>query len=145
MHNTHQFFAARQRLINFDGDASNQLIWFADLGVNKYINPTMQALEVLDHWINNIKMNPGKTVGQNKPVNAVDACWNSDNTIRHRGEDVWDGILNDKPDGACTQDYKIYSNSRMVAGAPITGDVFKCELQSIDDAITKGVYGNWHP
>lgn len=37
MHNTHQSFAARQRLINFDGDASNQLIWFADLGVNKWL------------------------------------------------------------------------------------------------------------
>ena len=28
MHNSHQSFAARQRLLNYDGDASNQLIWF---------------------------------------------------------------------------------------------------------------------
>ena len=30
MHNTHQSFAARQRLLDFDGDASNQVIWFID-------------------------------------------------------------------------------------------------------------------
>ena len=28
MHNSHQSFASRQRLLNYDGDASNQLIWF---------------------------------------------------------------------------------------------------------------------
>ena len=30
MHNSHQSFASRQRLLNYDGDASNQLIWFTD-------------------------------------------------------------------------------------------------------------------
>ncbi len=28
MHNSHQSFATRQRLLNYDGDASNQVIWF---------------------------------------------------------------------------------------------------------------------
>ena len=28
MHNSHQSFAARQRLLNYDDDASNQVIWF---------------------------------------------------------------------------------------------------------------------
>ena len=30
MHNSHQSFAARQRMLDFDGDASNQVIWFTD-------------------------------------------------------------------------------------------------------------------
>ena len=30
MHNSHQSFAARQRMLNYDGDASNQVIWFTD-------------------------------------------------------------------------------------------------------------------
>jgi hypothetical protein len=29
-----------------------------------------------------------------------------------------------------------------VAGGPITGDVFKCELQPVAAAIAKGVYGD---
>src|SRR4029453_3179927 len=30
MHNSHQSFASRKRMLNFDGDASNQVIWFTD-------------------------------------------------------------------------------------------------------------------
>ena len=30
MHNSHQSFATRQRLLNYDGDASNQVVWFTD-------------------------------------------------------------------------------------------------------------------
>ena len=30
MHNSHQSFASRKRMLNYDGDASNQVIWFAD-------------------------------------------------------------------------------------------------------------------
>ncbi len=32
-----------------------------------------------------------------------------------------------------------------MAGAPITGDVYKCALQSVDEAIAKGLYGDWQP
>ncbi len=32
-----------------------------------------------------------------------------------------------------------------MAGAPITGDVFKCDLQPVDEAIAEGVYGWWMP
>src|SRR5215204_6862315 len=34
MHNSHQSFAARKRMLNFDGDASNQVIWFEDAAPN---------------------------------------------------------------------------------------------------------------
>jgi hypothetical protein len=34
-----------------------------------------------------------------------------------------------------------FSTSRIIAGGPITGDVFKCHLMSVDDAIAAGVYG----
>ena len=30
MHNSHQSFASRKRMLNHDGDASNQVIWFTD-------------------------------------------------------------------------------------------------------------------
>ena len=59
----------------------------------------------------------------------------------YAGADAWAGILDDRPAGACTQQFPVYSTSRIVAGAPITGDVFKCVLQPIDDAIAAGLYG----
>jgi hypothetical protein len=32
-----------------------------------------------------------------------------------------------------------------VAGGPLRGGVYKCALQSVDDAIASGVYGSWTP
>ena len=61
MHNSHQSFAARQRLLNYDGDASNQLIWFTDARpAGPQSDPTPQAFLVLDRWIKNIQANPGQ-------------------------------------------------------------------------------------
>ena len=53
---------------------------------------------------------------------------------------MWDGILNDEPEGACTEAFPLYSTSRIVAGGNIKGDVFKCHLQTVDEAIDAGVY-----
>ena len=39
----------------------------------------------------------------------------------------------------------IKSTSRIVAGGPIEGGVFKCALQSVEDAIDRGLYGSWQP
>ena len=35
--------------------------------------------------------------------------------------------------------------SRIVAGGPIEGGVFKCALQSVTRAIARGLYGVWQP
>ena len=40
----------------------------------------------------------------------------------------------------CTQTMPPFSTSRIVAGGPITGDVFKCHLIPIDEAINLGIY-----
>ena len=55
MHNSHQSFASRQRLLNFDGDASNQVIWFTDL---EQFDQTPMAFEVIDEWMRNIEARP---------------------------------------------------------------------------------------
>jgi hypothetical protein len=43
MHHSHQSFATRKRMLNHDGDASNQVIWFTDArppgGVWDYSKP----------------------------------------------------------------------------------------------------------
>ena len=146
MHNSHQSFAARQRLLNYDGDASNQLIWFTDArpGAAQF-NQTSQAFLVLDRWIENIKANPGKSIAENKPADAKDACFATNGTLIATGDDVWDGILDDDPAGVCTQAFPIYSTSRIVAGGPIEGGVFKCALQPVERALAHGLYGAWQP
>lgn len=147
MHNTHQSFATRQRLINFDGDASNQSIWFVAVSdSDAYIDPIPVALDAMYEWMENISSNPDKTVGENRPLKALDTCFDPTGEVVATGSTVWDGILDkNKTNGACTQAHNIFSNTRMVAGSSIAGDTFQCSLQSIESAISAGAYGNWEP
>jgi hypothetical protein len=41
--------------------------------------------------------------------------------------------------------FEIYSSSRRQAGGPFRGGVFKCEPQSVSQAIAAGLYGSWTP
>ncbi len=145
MHNSHQSFAARQRLLNHDGDASNQVIWFVAPGEEENYDNTLQAFAVIDEWMENLRDNPDASVGESKPDGAVDSCFDSEGELIASGEGVWDGILNDSDPGACTEQFPVYSTSRIVAGAPITGDVFKCDLQPVAAAVESGLYGDWTP
>ena len=139
MHHAMQSFATRQRMLDGQGNADNQLIWFADPGYDL----TPYAFELLDEWLYNIRHETqGKGVVANKPVRAVDLCVDDGGTEIGSGDGVWDGILNDNADGLCTQAFELHSTSRIVAGADIKGDVFKCFLQPVENAIAAGVYGD---
>ena len=143
MHNSHQSFAARQRLLDWDGDASNQVIWFTDveLGGPRF-DQTPLAFAVIDEWMRNIEANPEGGVAGNKPAAAVDSCFDSNGELIHAGPDAWDGILDGDAPGPCTQQFPTYTTSRIVAGGPITGDVFKCAVQPLDDALAGSTYGD---
>jgi hypothetical protein len=141
MHNSHQSFAARQRMLNADGDAGNQVIWFTGKGFDQ----TPEALEVMDEWMMNILANPFQGVAGNKPPRVVDRCFDATGVEIAAGANVWDGILNNNPDGTCTNLFPIYGTSRIVAGGPFKGSIFKCQLKSVSKAITDGDYGSWAP
>jgi hypothetical protein len=145
MHHSHQSFATRQRMIEGQGHADNQVIWFTDASPAIAFDQTPEAFEVIDEWMANIKANPDRSVAENKPTDAVDRCFNTDGSEFARGDDVWDGILNDEPAGACTNKFQTYSTSRIVSGGPLRGGIFKCQLQSVQHAINTGVYGAWAP
>ena len=145
MHNSHQSFASRQRMLDRDGDASNQVIWFTDARPEREFDQTPEALEVIDEWMANIRDHPDRSVAENKPPLATDRCFTTQGEEIARGEHVWDGILDDGPDGPCTEQFPIHSTSRIVAGGPLRGGVYKCALQSVDDAIAGGLYGSWNP
>jgi hypothetical protein len=145
MHHTHQSFATRQRLIDGKGDADNQMIWFTDARPAPAFDQTPEAFEVIDEWMANILAYPERSVAENKPPRAVDRCFNTAGEEIAAGDHVWDGILNDDPAGPCTERFQIYKTSRIVAGGPIQGGIFKCQLQTVADAISRGVYGSWVP
>jgi len=146
MHNTHQSFASRQRIRDARGHSDNQVIWFTDVdsGTPEF-DQTPEALEVIDEWMTNIQNNPDAGVAANKPPRAVDRCFNAGGTEIAAGDGVWDGILDDNAPGECTEQFQIYSTSRIVAGGPFKGSIFKCHLMPVADAIASGMYGVWVP
>jgi hypothetical protein len=100
---------------------------------------------VIDQWLANIRARPWRGVGGNRPPLATDRCFTTEGQEIARGPDVWNGILDDRSAGACTERFPLHSTSRIVAGGPLRGGVYKCRLQSVSAAIARGVYGSWVP
>ena len=145
MHNTQQSFASRQRMLNADGDASNQVIWFTDARPAVAFHQTPMAFRVIDEWMRNIAAHPDQGVAGNKPDAAVDSCFDTGGALIASGEGVWNGILDSGAAGACTERFPVYSSSRRQAGGPYEGGVWKCQLQPVNRALRVGVYGDWAP
>ncbi len=129
MHNSRQSFSTRQRLLNGVDNTEDMAIWFTG-SENDLPLRTLEALAVLQTYL-------GSGI---KPASFIDACWDSNGIPIGAGPDVWNGILDQKSPGVCTQTFPIFSSSRMVAGDSYAGDMFKCSLMSIDEAILKGIY-----
>jgi hypothetical protein len=146
MHNSHQSFASRQRIVDYSGHHDNQVIWFTDAGPGgPQFDQTPEALAVVDQWMLNILANPEAGVGANKPPLATDRCFDAAGNELASGDDVWAGILDEAEAGACTEQFPIYSTSRIVADAPLKGGVFKCQLKPVAQAVAGGDYGVWTP
>jgi len=146
MHNSHQSFATRQRMLNADGDASNQVIWFTDaLTANGEFDQTPEALAVMDEWMANIRARPELGAAGNRPPRATDRCFNNTGQQIAAGTGVWDGIIDARPPGACTQLFPPFSTTRRVAGGPFEQSIFKCQLIPVEQAVGRGFYGVWSP
>jgi Tannase-like family of unknown function (DUF6351) len=113
-------------MLNHDGRASNQVIWFTDGRPARSFDQTPMALEVVDEWMANIRAKPWRGVTRNKPARAVDSCFATNGSLLYSGRDAWHGILDSRAPGAYTQAFPVFSTSRIAAGGPIEGGIFKC-------------------
>lgn len=146
MHNSHQSFALRKRVNDRMGHSDNLVIWFTDTrpGTPK-ASQSLEALAVMDQWLINLQTNPKRGIVGNKPAQAVDACYDQQGQLIARGANVWSGILDTSPAGACTTQFPLYGTSRTVAGAPIHGAMYRCALKPVEQAVADGTYGAWVP
>ncbi|MEZ5309863.1 MAG: DUF6351 family protein [Microthrixaceae bacterium] len=167
MHNVHQSFVSRARIKRAMGNADNQVIWWQDARPEEDEAATKvlidHALRVMDEWILNLADSKGKKAAEVKPKAAVDACWDTKGAQIAEGDNVWDGGAElaltgegnwtDKAPsevdgvkvGECASHFPIHSTSRIVAGGPITNDVYKCHLKDVSSAVSDGDYGDWKP
>lgn len=143
MHHASASFSTRLRMIREQGHAENQLIWMA----RKPHSPISEALALIDNWLVKKKKLESQGVENalvsSKPDSAVDRCYDDSGKIIAEGQGVWNGRWNNRATGKCMKKYPIYGVSRTVAGASLAGDTYKCALQSVDDAIQKGLYGDF--
>ncbi len=136
MHHSFSSFSARSRMMYAQGHVDNHVIWMT----HKPHTPIPEALDALDQWLMNMRDDTQKDVISARPESLQDTCFDSSGKVVYEGADVWDGDWNQKSVGRCMAYYPAYKNSRMVAGDSIRGNVFKCHLQSVEQAIQKGVY-----
>jgi len=151
MHHAVASFSVRARMNQFDGHANNHIIWVAEcskldltkLSSECQYNPTADALDVIDEWMKNIRRSPTNgTINNSKPKKAVDTCYQGDGSILYAGDDAWYGIIDTNNMGKCSVAFPVYSTSRMVAGASILANTFKCALKPMSIALTDGTYAN---
>ncbi|SFV07229.1 DUF6351 family protein [Pseudoduganella namucuonensis] len=130
MHNSRQSFSVRARLLEANAaEAKNQVIWFTRADTD-LANAVVEALSVLDR-----RLSDGAA-----PAEFTDRCVDAKGAVIASGPNVWDGILNKAPPGACAKAYPIYTSPRMVAGESIKGDIFKCALKPVAAALADGTY-----
>jgi hypothetical protein len=135
-------FSMRNRLINANGHADNQVIIVVDTrfgcGFGASFdcdNPALwQVLDQMDRWLRNIQdddsgLSAAAKVVANKPADLIDACYTPDAApIKIEEPQTFDGP------GQCNQLYPSFPAPRMVAGGPLASDVVKCTLKALDPA-----------
>lgn len=146
MHNSHQSFAVRKRVLDRMGHSDNLVIWFTDTIPNTpKASQSLEALEVMDQWLANMRANPSAGIAASKPARAVDACYDKDGQRMYGGAGAWSGILDGAAPGVCTQAFPLYRTSRIVAGAPIEGAIYDCAKKTVKAAVADGTYAPWTP
>ena len=126
-------FTTRARLMRDNGHADNYVIRRHPESVSL----ADENLALLDRWLANIKadgsdLRPLEKIVRSKPPELQDDCWTE------AGERIVEKAIFDKDRlfdntrGACNELYPPHGGLRLVAGGPLSNDVFKCQLKPID-------------
>jgi Tannase-like family of unknown function (DUF6351) len=123
VHLRYHSFSIRQRLINANGHADNQVI----VG---NLAPSDLLIEQMGRWLAAVVSDTSartlaEKVVANKPADVVDACWTT------AGVKIVEPQTLNGP-GQCNTLFPAGVPPEFVAGAPIELDVIKCKLKPID-------------
>lgn len=135
IHDRHRDLTIRARLQRANGRSDNQIIWVGPARApgtqSGVVDLAAQSLDTMNKWLDALTADPAPLttdkVVKHKPAEATDACWdNTGNKIAEMA--TFDG------QGKCNTFYPIHSEPRMVAGAPLTNDIGKCQLKPLNFA-----------
>jgi hypothetical protein len=134
IHDRHRDLTIRARLQRANGRSDNQVIWVGpprERNQPGVVDLAALSLDTMNKWLDAIAADPaplsiGKVV-RHKPAEAVDAYW--DASGKKTPEKATFGGA-----GGFNKMYPNHSEPRMVAGAPLTNDIIKCQLKPINYA-----------
>ena len=134
IHDRHRDLTIRARLEKANGRSDNQVIWVGPARQRDQVGGadlTSLSIDTMNKWLDNLAADPAPLsadkVVRNKPAEAVDAYWDA------AGKKVVEKATFDGA-GGYNATYPVHSEPRMVAGAPLTNDVLKCQLKPINYA-----------
>jgi hypothetical protein len=125
-------FATRERLVEANGDADNQVMLVTNTAPANVAVASAYALEAMDRWLTALAEDRGDGLTHDevvaaKPGDLVDGCWTPA------------GVRVDEPataggvgSGRCNSSYPVFGDTRTSAGAPLANDVHACRLQPLD-------------
>jgi hypothetical protein len=134
IHQRYHSFSTRERLIEANGDADNQVMLVRDnsYGLFSADDPVLvYALEQMDRWILEMQASGANThedVVAAKPEGLEDSCWEPgrlDTAAEFESKRIVEQI---RPDaGRCHELYPTFASPRIVAGGPLASDVITCQ------------------
>lgn len=147
IHTIYNDIKIREQLTKANGRSDNQVIWLfpnpqlaALVGKPAQVTPLslllrdliLTRLTLMTSWLDGITADPAALTADKvvkyKPGDAVDSCWDVNDSTRYKEVATLDGS------GMCNTLYPKTPAPRMVAGGPVSDDVLKCQLKPIDDA-----------
>jgi hypothetical protein len=140
IHDRHRDLTIRARLERANKRSDNQVIWVGppiERGKTPVVDLTALSLDTMNKWLDAMAADSAplstEKVVRHKPTDAVDACWDATgNKIAEKA--TFDGK------GKCNQLYPVHSEPRLVAGAPLTNDIAKCQLKPINFSDYKATF-----
>ena len=140
IHDRHRDLTIRARLKKANGRFDNQTIWVGPArqrDQTSVVDLASLSLDAMNKWLDNIAADPAPLsidkVVRNKPPEAVDSYWDA------AGRKIVETASFDGNGGFNTT-YPVHSEPRLVAGAPLTNDVLKCQLKPINYSEYKATF-----
>ncbi len=134
IHDRHRDFAIRARLEKANGRSDNQVIWIGpprDRNQTGGVDLASLSIDTMNRWLDQMAADRSplsiEKIVRNKPAEATDACWDG------QGNKVVEKASFDGK-GKCNTLYPVHSEPRLIAGAPLSNDVLKCQLKKINYA-----------
>ncbi|MGH9836320.1 MAG: DUF6351 family protein [Blastocatellia bacterium] len=134
IHDRHRDLTIRARLQRANGRSDNQVIWVGpprERNQPSSVDLASRSLDTMNKWLDAIAADPTPLstdkVVRHKPAEAVDAYFDASGK-KTPEKATFDGA------GGFNKTYPNHSEPRMVAGAPLTNDIIKCQLKPINYA-----------